>query len=227
MLLWPGICIVHQAFSETELLEAQGLVSPRPGRGAPRMPAAHHRPCRPVGWTKSILDFALSSPARRSSRDRAAHHPPDGKGGAPEDLHRRPGGDGACIWNMCPYMALNTLEKLYVALRGGVNETPSLRRPDALATRAGAPAARPARAADGMFLFDGRRLAYFVQNSNGQRSRPRGHARRVGLFGGSSGGARAGGGFAVNAWLPVAGAASSDPRRHRRRPGPRPRPASG
>ena len=28
-----------------------------------------------------------------------------------------PGGDGACNCNMCPYMALNTLEKLYVALR--------------------------------------------------------------------------------------------------------------
>ena len=28
-----------------------------------------------------------------------------------------PGGDGNCNCNMCPYMALNTLEKLYVALR--------------------------------------------------------------------------------------------------------------
>jgi quinolinate synthase len=28
-----------------------------------------------------------------------------------------PGGDGACNCNMCPYMALNTLEKLYVSLR--------------------------------------------------------------------------------------------------------------
>jgi quinolinate synthase len=28
-----------------------------------------------------------------------------------------PGGDGNCNCNMCPYMALNTLEKLYLALR--------------------------------------------------------------------------------------------------------------
>jgi quinolinate synthase len=47
MLLWPGICIVHQAFSETEIAEAQGRASRRAGRGASRMPAAHHRPCRP------------------------------------------------------------------------------------------------------------------------------------------------------------------------------------
>jgi quinolinate synthase len=28
-----------------------------------------------------------------------------------------PGADGNCNCNICPYMALNTLEKLYVALR--------------------------------------------------------------------------------------------------------------
>jgi len=28
-----------------------------------------------------------------------------------------PGADGNCNCNMCPYMALNTLEKLYVSLR--------------------------------------------------------------------------------------------------------------
>ena len=28
-----------------------------------------------------------------------------------------PGADGNCSCNICPYMALNTMEKLYVALR--------------------------------------------------------------------------------------------------------------
>ncbi|MFM5917035.1 MAG: quinolinate synthase NadA, partial [Novosphingobium sp.] len=28
-----------------------------------------------------------------------------------------PGADGQCACNICPYMALNTLEKLYMALR--------------------------------------------------------------------------------------------------------------
>ena len=28
-----------------------------------------------------------------------------------------PGADGQCACNICPYMALNTLEKLYLALR--------------------------------------------------------------------------------------------------------------
>src|SRR5213592_2749835 len=63
MLLWPGICIVHQAFSETELLKLKAE--------HPDAPVAAHPECPPhiidhadhVGSTKSILDFALSSPA--------------------------------------------------------------------------------------------------------------------------------------------------------------------
>ena len=70
MLLWPGICIVHQAFSETELLK---LKAQHPGA-----PVAAHPECPPhiidhadhVGSTKAILDFALSiaRPRRSSSR---------------------------------------------------------------------------------------------------------------------------------------------------------------
>ena len=37
--------------------------------------------------------------------------------GAPGKALGVAGGDGQCNCNMCPYMALNTLEKLYVALR--------------------------------------------------------------------------------------------------------------
>ena len=91
MLLWPGICIVHQAFSETELLK---LKAEHPGA-----PVAAHPECPPhiiehsdhVGSTKSILDFAIHSPgADDPRRDRAAHHPPDGEGRAGQDVHRRP-----------------------------------------------------------------------------------------------------------------------------------------
>src|SRR6266581_7801246 len=59
MLLWPGVCIVHQAFSETELLK---LKAEHPGA-----PVLAHPECPPhiidhadhVGSTKSILDFAI------------------------------------------------------------------------------------------------------------------------------------------------------------------------
>jgi quinolinate synthase len=118
MLLWPGICIVHQAFSETELLK---LMAENPGA-----PVAAHPECPPqivdhadmVGSTKAILDFALTSPAQTIIVATEPHIIHQMEKAAP---HKRfigaPGGDGNCNCNMCPYMALNTMEKLYVALR--------------------------------------------------------------------------------------------------------------
>ena len=118
MLLWPGICIVHQAFSETELLK---LKAEHPGA-----PVAAHPECPPhiidhadhVGSTKSILDFALNSPADTILVATEPHIIHQMEKAAPgKTFIGVPGGDGNCNCNMCPYMALNTLEKLYVALR--------------------------------------------------------------------------------------------------------------
>jgi len=118
MLLWPGICIVHQAFSETELLK---LKAEHPGA-----PVAAHPECPPhivdhadhVGSTKSILDFALNSPAQTILVATEPHIIHQMEKAAPEKTFIGvPGGDGNCNCNMCPYMALNTLEKLYVSLR--------------------------------------------------------------------------------------------------------------
>ena len=118
MLLWPGICIVHQAFSETELLK---LMAQNPGA-----PVAAHPECPPhivdhadlVGSTKAILDFALTSPAETIIVATEPHIIHQMEKAAPHKTFiGAPGGDGNCNCNMCPYMALNTLEKLYVSLR--------------------------------------------------------------------------------------------------------------
>ena len=118
MLLWPGMCIVHQAFSETELLK---LKAEHPGA-----PVAAHPECPPhiiehadhVGSTKAILDFALTSPADTILVATEPHIIHQMEKAAPDKTFIGvPGGDGNCNCNMCPYMALNTLEKLYVALR--------------------------------------------------------------------------------------------------------------
>jgi quinolinate synthase len=118
MLLWPGICIVHQAFSETELLK---LKAEHPGA-----PVAAHPECPPhildhadhVGSTSSILKFALESDADTILVATEPHIIHQMEKAAPDKMFIGvPGGDGNCNCNMCPYMALNTLEKLYVALR--------------------------------------------------------------------------------------------------------------
>src|SRR5436309_6836512 len=118
MLLWPGICIVHQAFSESELLKLKAE--------HPDATVATHPECPPdilehadlVGSTRSILEFALSSPATTILVATEPHIIHQMQKAAPDKTFIGvPGGDGNCNCNMCPYMALNTLEKLYVALR--------------------------------------------------------------------------------------------------------------
>jgi quinolinate synthase len=118
MLLWPGVCIVHEAFSETELLKLKAQY--------PGAPVAAHPECPPhiidhadmVGSTSAILKYAqevegdtviiATEPHIIHQMQKALPH---------KNFIGAPGADGNCACNICPYMALNTLEKLYVALR--------------------------------------------------------------------------------------------------------------
>jgi quinolinate synthase len=118
MLLWPGVCIVHEAFSETELLK---LKAQHPGA-----PVLAHPECPPhildhadhVGSTKAILDYALSNASDVMIVATEPHIIHQMEKAAPNKTFiGAPGADGNCNCNMCPYMALNTMEKLYLALR--------------------------------------------------------------------------------------------------------------
>ncbi len=118
MLLWPGICIVHEAFSETELLKLKAL--------HPLAPVLAHPECPPhlldhadlVGSTSAILKYALESDSEVMIVATEPHIIHQMEKAAPtKTFIGAPGADGNCNCNMCPYMALNTMEKLYVALR--------------------------------------------------------------------------------------------------------------
>lgn len=118
MLLWPGVCIVHEAFSETELLK---LKAEHPGA-----PIAAHPECPPfildhadyVGSTKGILDFSKTIPGDTLIVATEPHIIHQMQKAMPEkQFIGAPGADGNCNCNICPYMALNTMEKLYLALR--------------------------------------------------------------------------------------------------------------
>jgi quinolinate synthase len=118
MLLWPGVCIVHEAFSETELLKLKAEYPDAPVAAHPECPAHIIDHADEVGSTKAILDFALNSPAETILVATEPHIIHQMQKAAPHKTFIGvPGGDGNCNCNMCPYMALNTLEKLYVALR--------------------------------------------------------------------------------------------------------------
>jgi quinolinate synthase len=118
MLLWPGVCIVHEAFSETELLK---LKAQHPG-----VPVAAHPECPPhiidhadyVGSTSGILQFAktLEGDTLIVATEPHIIHQME-KAEPTKTFIGAPGADGNCACNICPYMALNTMEKLYLALR--------------------------------------------------------------------------------------------------------------
>ncbi|MBX9643314.1 MAG: quinolinate synthase NadA [Novosphingobium sp.] len=118
MLLWPGVCIVHEAFSETELLKLKAQY--------PGAPVAAHPECPPhiidhadyVGSTSGILNFAKTFPGDTLIVATEPHIIHQMELAIPnKHFIGAPGADGQCACNICPYMALNTLEKLYLALR--------------------------------------------------------------------------------------------------------------
>ena len=118
MLLWPGICIVHEAFSETELLKLKAKHPGAPVLAHPECPPHILEHADEIGSTSHILKVALSSPSREVIVATEPHIIHQMEKAAPEKTFiGAPGADGNCNCNMCPYMALNTMEKLYVALR--------------------------------------------------------------------------------------------------------------
>ena len=118
MLLWPGVCIVHEAFSETELMKLKAQ--------HPNAPIAAHPECPPhiidhadyVGSTSGILKYAIEMPGDTlivATEPHIIHQMQLALPG--KTFIGAPGADGNCNCNICPYMALNTMEKLYLALR--------------------------------------------------------------------------------------------------------------
>jgi len=129
MVLWPGTCIVHEQFSERELIK---LKSEHPGA-----PVAAHPECPEhilvhadhVGSTSSILNFALGHPSDTFIIVTEPHIMHQMEKAAPHKTFiGAPGADGACGCNNCPFMELNTLEKLYLCM---VNMAPQIDVPEA------------------------------------------------------------------------------------------------
>jgi quinolinate synthase len=118
MLLWPGVCIVHEAFSETELLKLKAQHPAAPIAAHPECPAHIVEHADYVGSTSGILDYAKSMPGDTLIVATEPHIMHQMELVLPhKHFIGAPGADGNCNCNICPYMALNTMEKLYIALR--------------------------------------------------------------------------------------------------------------
>jgi len=130
MLLWDGTCLVHDQFSERELVKLK--------TEHPSAPIAAHPECHKgildhadhVGSTKGILDFVLASPAQEFIIATERHIIHQMEKALPEKTFlAAPGADGSCNCADCPFMAMNTLEKMYLAMANGA---PKIEMPEDL-----------------------------------------------------------------------------------------------
>ena len=130
MTFWPGTCIVHDQFSERELVKLKvhhpnALVAAHPECHDGILSHADH-----IGSTRSILDFVITSRSQEFIIATEPHIIHQMKKAAPgKTFIPAPGADGDCNCSNCPFMELNTIEKLHLAM---VNMAPRVEIPEDL-----------------------------------------------------------------------------------------------
>ena len=117
MRLWQGSCVVHETFSEKKLTQLKERY--------PNARVIAHPECEHVildhadfiGSTTALLKHSISDPSKQfivMTEDGILHQM---KKASPDKEFISGPPQANCACNECPYMKLNTLEKLYVALR--------------------------------------------------------------------------------------------------------------
>ena len=142
MDLWPGTCQVHVTFSERKIIELKTK--------HPNALFIAHPECEPhvlrhadfIGSTRRLLERVTDGPEEEfivgtetgilHTMQKAAPHRT--LIGAPVE-----GGQGCTACGECPHMKLNTLEKIYLALR---DRKPEIVMDEELRRRAEAPLVR-------------------------------------------------------------------------------------
>jgi quinolinate synthase len=117
MRLWQGSCIVHETFSERKLV---GLKERHPDAKLIAHPECEETVLKMadfIGSTTALLNFTIQDPAKSFIVVTEAGILHQMKKASP-DKEFIPGPPQAnCACNDCPFMKLNTLEKLHATLR--------------------------------------------------------------------------------------------------------------
>ena len=117
MVLWNGVCTVHDAMQAEAVLRLKGE--------NPDAPVIAHPECNPallrvadfVGSTKAMLNYIKSSKAKRFIVATETGILYEMKRENPDKEFITLRDDKSCACDDCAYMKLNTLEKLYNCLR--------------------------------------------------------------------------------------------------------------
>jgi len=127
MLLWEGSCIVHETFSERRILELRhrypgALVIAHPECEESLLAEADF-----IGSTSSLLRFTQESTATTfivATESGIIHQMEKASPG--KIFVAAPPEEESCSCNNCPYMKLNTLEKIYLCM---LNRAPQITIP--------------------------------------------------------------------------------------------------
>lgn len=142
MVLWNGTCMVHERFSEQELIK---LIARHPQAHViahPECPETLLRHAKHIGSTSSLLGYTAEHPGLEFivlTEPGIVHQMKKRSPGSV--FYDVPGiSGGACVsCNTCPYMKLNTLEKIYNCMK---NRAPALELSPDLIVRARKPLER-------------------------------------------------------------------------------------
>lgn len=134
IVLWQGTCVVHETFSEKKLIALKVQHPQAKVAAHPECDDAILRHADHIASTTGIIDYVKKSDAREfiiateaGILHRMAQEAPG------KLLIPAPPEDDSCSCNMCPFMRLNTLEKLYLCLR---DLAPQVDVPEPIRTRA-------------------------------------------------------------------------------------------
>jgi quinolinate synthase len=126
LVLWQGSCIVHENFSEKKIVQLKiehpnAEVIAHPECEAPVLRHADY-----IGSTTALLKYAQQSTCREFivATEPGIIHQMEKQAPDKRFIPAPPTNNCAC--NECPYMRLNTLEKLYLAMK---NRTPEVTLP--------------------------------------------------------------------------------------------------
>ena len=139
LVLWQGSCIVHETFSEKKMLQ---LKMEHPGAeivAHPECEEAILRHANFIGSTTALLNYVDSSETEQFIvvTESGIIHQMEKQ--VPQKLFIPAPPDANCQCNECPHMRLNTLEKLYLAMK---NKTPEITLPADIRQQALAPIQR-------------------------------------------------------------------------------------
>lgn len=118
LVLWPGSCIVHETFSMRKLIALQqkhpdAKIIAHPECEEPLLELAHY-----IGSTSGLLDYVAKDSAQEFivvTESGILHEMQ--KRAPTKTLIPAPPESDSCSCNECPFMRLNTPEKIYLALR--------------------------------------------------------------------------------------------------------------